>query len=121
MAAIQLQLAGYDIEKLAQPEENEVLDALCDDLNTPNALTALYEQNKELNMVLRTRPIDFEKLSRSLSLVLDSADMLGIRIEVPHLSKEDKAIYQQYNEAKANKDFAKSDELRATLMEHGVF
>lgn len=121
MAAIQLQLAGYDIGKLAKPEENEVLDALCDDLNTPNALTALYEQNKELNMVLRTRPIDFKKLSRSLSLVLDSADMLGIRIDVPHLSEEDKTIYQQYNEAKANKDFAKSDELRATLMERGVF
>ena len=121
MVGVQLQLEGVDIDKLAKPEENKVLDALCEDLNTPNALTALYEQNKDLNMVFRTRPIDIEKLKSAYSLVVDSCEMLGITLNVPHLNDEDKALYKEYNDAKANKDFAKSDEIRGKLIERGVF
>ncbi len=121
MVGIQLQLDGVDIQKLNKPEENKVLDALCDDLNTPNALTALYEQNKDLNMVFRTRPIDVEKLKNAFSLVLDSCKMLGITLNIPNLSESDKVLYKEYNEAKANKDFAKSDEIRSKLIERGVF
>ena len=121
MVGVQLQLEGVDIDKLVKPEENKVLDALCEDLNTPNALTALYEQNKDLNMAFRTRPIDIEKLKSAYSLVVDSCEMLGITLKTPRLSDEDKALYKEYNDAKANKDFAKSDEIRGKLIERGVF
>lgn len=121
MAAVQLQLNGIDIKELGKPEENGVIDALCDDLNTPNALTVLYEQNKDLNMQLRTRPLNIVSLKAALSLVLDSCETLGITLNIPYLNDEDKKLYEQYNDAKANKDFAKSDEIRAKLIERGVF
>ena len=98
-----------------------MVDALRDDLNTPNALAALYEDNKDLNMVLRTRPLDMAKLKEALARLLDDVDVLGIRVPVPHLSEDDKRLYGEYNDAKAAKDFAKSDEIRQQLIERGVF
>ncbi len=121
MAAVQLQLQNVDIDNLKRNENNAVLDALCDDLNTPNALTVLYEQNKELNMALRTRPLDLEKLENAFSLIKDSCDTLGITLDIPHLTEEDKKLYEEYSQAKADKNFALSDEIRAKLIERKVF
>ena len=120
-AAIALQLAGESCDNLPRPVESKVVDALRDDLNTPNALAALYEDNKDLNMVLRTRPLDMAKLKEALARLLDDVDVLGIRVSVPHLSEDDKRLYGEYNDAKAAKDFAKSDEIRQQLIERGVF
>ena len=45
---------------------------------------------------------------------------LGLDISYTKLNEEDVALYKEYNEAKANKDFAKSDELRNLLMSKGI-
>lgn len=120
-SAVTLQLAGIEIDNLESTNEDAFLDAMCDDLNTPNALAVLYEENKVLNQALRTRPLDLEKLGSSFARVRSYCEVLGLNVRIPHLTAEDKALYKEYDDAKANKDFAKSDELRGKMIERGIF
>jgi cysteinyl-tRNA synthetase len=120
-ATIALELAGVEAKDLRSKGRSSVIDPLCDDLNTPNALANLYEENKGMNNLLRARPLDVKKLSEAYSRVREGEDVLGISISVPHLTDDDKKLYAEYNEAKSKKDFARSDEIRAVLMSRGIF
>ena len=118
---IKMQLQGIDPSKCQGDDENEFFDALCDDLNTPNALSVLYAEVKSLNQLLRVREIDFASLGLSYGRIRDYLATLGLRIAPIVLNEEDKALYKAYNEAKANKDFAAADEVRAKLIAKGIF
>ena len=65
--------------------------------------------------------LDLNALGDSFAKVRSYCEVLGIAINVPHLTEEDKKLYAEYDEAKANKDFAKSDALRAKMIEKGIF
>ncbi len=93
---------------------------MCDDLNTPNALSELYAEIKVLNQSLRMRPLNLDSVKGSLGKLNDYLNILGIQVPYPVLSDEDKALYKAYMDAKAAKDFAKSDELRALLSTKGI-
>ena len=95
-------------------ESNEVVDALLDDLNTPMAITIMhgYYNNQE-----------FGKLYNAM-------DMIGLKIEQQKTSfdkknkKVDKVLVdkliQQRNEARKNKDYLKSDDIRNKLEKMGI-
>ena len=119
-AAVTLQLNDVDLSSLQGSEEDRFFEAMCDDLNTPNALAELYAELKVLNQSLRTRPLDLAYIGNSFARVRDYLSVLGIKAEAPILTDEDKKLYAEYNEAKANKDFAKSDEIRALLSKRGI-
>lgn len=119
--AVILERKDIDINSLVPSEENAFLDALCDDLNTPNALTVLYEEMKKLNSLWRVRDINYELLKDSFAKVKTYCDVLGLTLELPQLTLEDKELFNSYDEAKANKDFAKSDEIRQVLLEKNLF
>jgi cysteinyl-tRNA synthetase len=120
-ASIVLQLKGLKILDHRLSDESPFLDAICDDLNTPNALAILYEENKNLNNILRQKPLDYFLLHESLSKVRAYEEILGLGIVFPELTADDKRLYQEYDEAKGKKDFAKSDELRGILIKKGLF
>jgi cysteinyl-tRNA synthetase len=121
-AAIALQLAGVaDPESLKAQDESKFLDAICDDLNTPNALAVLYEENKTLNNLMRQRPLNLDALKESYARLRGYEYVLGLTLEIPALSADDKRLYEAYYAAKAAKDFAKSDEYRDLLLKKGLF
>lgn len=120
-AEIKLQLRGVDISALRGDEENEFFDALCDDLNTPNALSVLYAEVKTLNQLLRVREIDEAALGLSYGRIRDYLATLGLRIDAIVLSEEDKQAYKAYEQAKTEKRFEDADKIRSSLMEKGVF
>ncbi len=113
---VAIQLAGKPLPQGPSDAIVSFLEALADDLNTSNALTVLYSTVKEANLVLRARPVDLEKASRLYQALGDMFSILGLSIDSPFLTEEDKKLYQSYVDAKAAKDFAKSDELRQKLM-----
>lgn len=119
--SLTLQLADIKIEGDPLPAEGEFFDELCNDLNTPNAIAILLSELKTLNTILRSRPIDYEALLLSYRKVLDYLDTLGIKVDLPSLREDDKSLYRQYNEAKAAKDFERSDEIRGELIKRGLF
>lgn len=118
---LKLQLHGLDILSLRGDEENEFFDALCDDLNTPNAISVLYGELKTANQLVRTREINFDALALSYGRLRDYLSTLGIRVEPVLLDEEGKRLYQEYEEAKKNKDFETSDRIRAELISKGLF
>ncbi len=118
---IKLQLHNVDLSSCKGDEEKEFFDALCEDLNTPNAISCLYGELKVANQALRTREIDYGMLALSYGRIRDYLETLGIRVPAVLLDEEGKQLYARYDEAKKNKDFATSDEIRAKLMEKGIF
>lgn len=120
-AAIALQLVDIEISEISYRNDSKVIDALCDDLNTPNALSALYEENKALNIALSEKETDIDKVNDLFISLRSDLDVLGIKTDFPLLSEEDKRDYRDYENAKKDKDFVKSDEIRAKLIAKNIF
>lgn len=120
-AYVKLGLAGIEIN--GSEDEvlwKEFLDAMSDDLNTPNAFKALFDTNKQLNAAVRTREIDYGKVASLIITIEKMLYVLGIKLERVVLSEEDKAVFDSWNHAKAEKDFEAADKYRAVLMERGL-
>lgn len=120
-AAITLQISGKSVQNPLPLNDSKVINALCDDLNTPNALSALYEENKALNVELSAKPLNVDALYERFARVYSGMSVLGLPTDYPLLREEDITLYREYEEAKAKKDFAKSDEIRAKLIERKIF
>ena len=118
---LKLQLHGIDLSACKGDEEEEFFASLCNDLNTPNAISCLYGELKAANQAIRTRDIDYAALSLSYGRLRDYLSTLGIAVPPVVLDEEGKKLYAQYEEAKKNKDFATSDQLRASLISKGLF
>ncbi|MDR2182861.1 MAG: cysteine--tRNA ligase [Clostridiales bacterium] len=95
--------------------------ALADDLNTANAITALFELVKFANTHISTH-------KAILQAILDEMDfmcgLLGITLEVNDNSgantAEIEALISKRNAAKAAKDWAAADSIRDKLAEMGI-
>lgn len=96
------------------------LEAMQDDLNTPNAFKALFDLNKVLNASLRVREIDFSKVDEICATMEKMLYVLGIEIPKVVLEEADKETFKIWKEAVKAKDFAKADELRSILSEKGL-
>ena len=96
------------------------LDAMADDLNTPNAFSKLFEAVKALNQSIRQREIDFAKVESVVSAIEAMLDVLGIHNEVLVISEEDIETHAKWREAVAQKDYETADAYRKILMEKGI-
>ncbi|MBR0474466.1 MAG: cysteine--tRNA ligase [Erysipelotrichaceae bacterium] len=118
---VKAQLADVSLEAEIKSENwQKFLDAMNDDLNTPNAYKEIFETVKELNQGLRVREIDWKNVASVYQTIRKMLEVLGIYINQVVLSAEDKDIYQKWNEAKSQKDFETADKYRAQLQERGI-
>ena len=120
-AYVKLGLAG--IELTGNPDETlwqAFLDAMSDDLNTPNAFKALFDTNKQLNAAVRTREIDYGRVAALVITIEKMLYVLGIKLDRIVLSDDDKDVFANWNQAKAEKNFEAADQYRAVLMERGL-
>lgn len=115
---LNLKLVINDIPLKGKGKDLDVfLSHMANDLNLPNAITELLEIIKKVNLELRKPDGDVNLLRDYFYDLNDIIYILGLNIEPKELSSEEKNLYQDYLNAKANKDFAKSDELRKQLIE----
>jgi len=91
-----------------------------DDMNTPNAYAVIFDTVKKLNQALRQREIDFATAGSYRNAVEKMLGILGITVEKPVITEEDKELFAKWNEAKKAKDFAAADVYRGQLMEKGL-
>ena len=96
------------------------LDAMDDDMNTPNAYAVIFETVKKLNQSLRQREINFEVTGAYRNAVEKMLTILGIIVEKPVVTDEDKETFEKWNAAKAIKDFETADIYRNQLAEKGL-
>lgn len=99
---------------------NPFLENLANDINIPNGVTNLLDLIKEANVELRKKDKDLNILKEDFYAITKISYILGLHFTPSKLSDEDLSIYKAYLLAKENKDFAKSDELRKTLIEKNI-
>ncbi|MBO4358294.1 MAG: cysteine--tRNA ligase [Erysipelotrichaceae bacterium] len=117
---VKLALNGTDDEGLNEEEYRKFLDAMEDDLNTPNAYGEVFEMTKLINQGLRTKEIDYGMLAKNVNALKKMLDILGIRYAEVSLTDEDRQLYEKWAEAKNAKDFELADTYRSQLMEKGI-
>lgn len=103
------------MEKL-QESVNRFDAAMDDDMNTADAMGALFEIVKEANVVLNENSSK-EALEKTLSTLQSLCDVLGILVKpyVMELPEEVQALADARAAARKEKNWAKSDELRDAL------
>lgn len=113
--AVFLQKNGKDPYMEGEPNDRFML-ALADDLNTPNALAFLYDDQKALNNALRKKETTLEELCALFASFRKELEILGLGFEPVKLSEDDLLLLKRYDEARMRKDFETSDALRADLL-----
>lgn len=96
---------------------NPFLEALSDDMNIPNGITYLLELIKESNIELRKKDKDINIIKDNFYTINKILYILGIPFDIKKMNEEEINLYKEYLDAKANKDFEKSDILRNKLIE----
>ncbi|HAI29857.1 MAG TPA: cysteine--tRNA ligase, partial [Thalassospira sp.] len=114
-----------DVTPEAMPVPRAVLDALCDDLNTPLAISEFHNLVTKFNKAEKK----FER-SEAKGEILAAAKLLGILEGDPEAwftgsADEDEAaeiegLIAQRADAKKNKDFATADKIRDDLLARGI-
>ncbi len=96
--------------------QNKFIDAAFDDLNMPRAMGILNQMIKEM---------DIDNAEKG-ALVLDFDRILGLNLG-ESLEKKSKTLGQEFvnlikerEEARANKNFARADEIRDLLQQNGI-
>jgi cysteinyl-tRNA synthetase len=118
---------GIDVSEAAiaaaEPPD-AVIEALEDDLNTPKAMAAFFELARELN-----KAEDDEKRQRLAAQMYATGRLLGFLSEDADAwftgdgdmpAEEIESLLEERRRARADKDFAKADEIRDRLAESGV-
>lgn len=117
-ASVKLQLNDVNNDALDNELIDRFVDTLLDDLNTSNAQTVIFEITKLLNQSLRGRDLDL--LAKYYNTLKVCIDLLGLKENKIELTKEDKELFNKWNEYKSNKDFNSADEVRKVLIERGL-
>ena len=94
--------------------------AMDDDLNTADAITAIFDLVKDINLNLDENNSK-EMLEKTLNLLKKLTRVLGIMEgEREEISEDIEGLIKERNDARKNKDFAKADEIRDKLKEMGI-
>jgi cysteinyl-tRNA synthetase len=110
--------ADAPLPALLEPFRRRFVAAMDDDFNTPEALSALFDLSRALRggessvQDLVTGAHELRRLGGALGLFTQRRDVAGPPAEVERLVAE-------RVEARARRDFRRSDELRAEIQRHG--
>ena len=97
-----------------ESEDVEITKALTNDLDTPRAMQRIRNVEKDKNLSGEEKRAIFLYADRVLALDLSR------KIEIVPLSAELQELLSARDEARKNKDWKLSDELRQTLEGHGL-
>ena len=107
----------------AETTKQSFINAMDDDFNTPLALAALYELVKAINTA-RDGGANDEQLKPAQSTLHELINVLGLRLAEKKGSNEQEAqvdaLIAERNEARRQKQWARSDQIRDQLREMGV-
>lgn len=95
--------------------------AMDDDFNTANGVTVLYDFARFLNSYVESSEVSKVVLEKSLATYQKMLNVLGIYfVKEELIDTEIEALIAERNEARKNKNFARSDEIRDLLKEKGI-
>ena len=101
---------------------NNFEKAMDDDLNTADAISAMYELVKYSNVEL-SEDNSREIIEKAYNTLMDLAKVIGIlnrKDEEENLDEKVEKLIQDRQDARKNKDFALADKIRDELLEMGI-
>ena len=117
--AVQIQLEHGDLNSKAL-NVNDFVVAMADDLNTSNAIAAIFETVKQANVELRKNPKNLQEIHGIFASLKAMLDVFGIKFDMPVLTDELRKTYEEYLALKAEKRFDESDKLRDVLIKNNI-
>ena len=98
--------------------EDQFIEAMEDDLNTADALSALFDFARDINSTLNAAAAPSKELCEyAYNLYMELAGVLGLlyNVQEDSLDEEIEALIAQRTEARKNKDWATADRIRDEL------
>lgn len=101
--------------------EQNFLKAMEDDLNTPNALAALFKFIRQVNPLLDSGDLNKEQRQQIIDSIQKLNKILGVfDLELQPLSAEEDSLIAQREEARNEGRWEESDALRGLLKQRGI-
>ena len=109
-------------QKLADFKQSftEVMD---DDINVQNGITVVYELVKFANVYAQQEEVKADALTEMKNLIAELVSIFGVKLASSDNELNDEhiqALIDERNEARKNKDFARSDQIRDELKAQGI-
>ena len=115
--AIQLERGDLDSKDI---DVKDFVASLADDLNTSNAIAAIFEKVKQANVELRKNPKNIQEIQGIFASLKAMLNVFGIDFKIPVLTDELRKVYEEYLSLKAEKRFEESDKLRDILIKNNI-
>ncbi|HJA74263.1 MAG TPA: cysteine--tRNA ligase [Candidatus Limosilactobacillus gallistercoris] len=117
--------AGGDAEvdaKLAAFKQR-FTDAMDDDINVQNGIAVVYELVKYANVYAQKDQVNADALAALKSTLATLMSIFGVKLTASDNQIDDdqiKQLIEERNEARKNKNFARSDQIRDDLKKQGI-
>ena len=100
---------------------DEFITAMDDDLNTADAIAALFNLTREINTMLGGNPTK-EDCEEALRVFSELSGVLGLvyNVKEDNIDEQVEEMIKQRTEARKNRDFATADAIRDKLKEMGI-
>ena len=99
-ASVKLQLADWSrTPDLEEGLWKQFMDAMDDDLNTPNAAAVIFEAVKKLNQAARARELDGDLVASLLETLTRMLHVMGIEFTLPVLTAGDRELWHRWKAA----------------------
>lgn len=110
-----------DITKDVQDLRQKFVEAMDDDFNVQNAITVVYELVKQANVYSQQTTVLTEDLRLFEETLTQLVSIFGVQLKANELDDtEIEDLIEQRNQARRDKNFARSDEIRDQLKAKGI-
>ncbi len=121
LAEVPTDAVGEDLGEMVAGALTKFDAALADDLNVPAAMGSVFELMRDVNVALAEGRVGGEGAAAVLALLADADQVLGIIAHDKGTVDEDiEALMAEREVARADKDYARSDEIRDELLAQGI-
>ena len=112
---------GGEAPEFLEARRSEFIKAMDDDLNTADALAAVFNLVKDINIILTNNP-GKETVAAAKELFDELCEVLGLVYDrkAELLDKEIEELIEKRTEARKTKNFALADQIRDELKEKGI-
>ncbi len=111
-----------DIEAKAKEKDGAFVEAMDDDFNAQNAMTAVYELIELANLYSQAEEVKTDTVNFVLKQIKDLMNVFGVDglEQAPLLDADVDALIKERDAARETSNFARSDEIRDELAARGI-